>query len=68
MILCFLLFYLHIICPNDNLSVLYERPKNHYILSPLSSNCKNIVNIYTLSIICTYGNSVDGLLDSSYAT
>ena len=34
-----------------------ECPKTRYILSPLSSACKNIVNIYTLSIICPYGNA-----------
>lgn len=30
--------------------------KTRYILSPLSA-CKDIVNLYTLSIICPYGNT-----------
>ena len=34
-----------------------ECPKTRYILSPLSPDCRNIVNIYTLSIICPYGNA-----------
>lgn len=32
-----------------------ECPKTRYILSTLSSACKNTVNIYTLDIICPYG-------------
>lgn len=32
-----------------------ECPKTRYILSPLSA-CKDILNQYTLSIICPYGN------------
>ncbi|MEY8507156.1 helix-turn-helix domain-containing protein [Lachnospiraceae bacterium 42-17] len=34
-----------------------ECPKTRYILSPLSSACKEAVNIYTLNIICPYGNA-----------
>lgn len=34
-----------------------ECPKTRYILSPLSSACKDAVNIYTLNIICPYGNA-----------
>lgn len=33
-----------------------ECPQTQYILSPLSA-CKDIVNLYTLSIICPYGNT-----------
>ena len=33
-----------------------ECPENQYILSPLSA-CIDILNIYTLSIICPYGNA-----------
>ena len=33
-----------------------ECPNTRYILSPLSA-CKDIVNLYTLSIICPYGNT-----------
>lgn len=32
-----------------------ECSKTRYILSTLSSACKNTVNIYTLDIICPYG-------------
>lgn len=33
-----------------------ECPHTQYILSPLSA-CKDILNQYTLSIICPYGNA-----------